>query len=110
MIALLWASPLGRMVSIGAVALLLGFGAGFLRGHSFANASYWQEQAEAAKRAAKDKELIAAADSARATKAETELSALEGQIEAMIRDTSKGSCKLSAVELDGLRKSASGRR
>ncbi len=110
MIALLLASPLGRMVSIGAIALAMGYAGGFLHGHSVANAGYWQEQARAAKQAAADKELIAAADSARATKAETERNEIETRLEAVINETATSACKLSAADLQRLRQLASGRR
>lgn len=110
MIALLWASPIGRMVSIGAIALALGFAGGFLKGYGAANASYWQEQARAAKQAAKDKELLAAADSARATRAEAERNDIETRLEAILNETATSACKLSAADLQRLRKLAAGSR
>lgn len=103
MIALLWASPLGKTISVGVLAFLAGGSLGFIKGYGAANSAYWQQQAQAAKQAAKDKEQLALADLERARRAEEERGKLEAQLEALINETETSACKLSARDLQRLR-------
>ena len=110
MIALLWANPIGRMVSVGLIAFVIGGSFGFIKGFDWANASYWREQARAAQEAAETKEKLALADLERARRAEEERGVIERQLEALVNETHDTSCELSESDLRRLHRLASGSR